>query len=78
MIKGFRAGIHNGTDGANDTGNATTKYGLPGDPIGDGLGPYPLSYPSDFSDYGDIVNAASGASVAFRSSCSARRSAMAS
>jgi PKD repeat protein len=51
-----------------DSGNATTKYGVAGDPIGDGLGPYPLTYPSGFSDYGDIVNADSGASVAFRSS----------
>jgi PKD repeat protein len=58
-------GIGSYTD---DTGNATTKYGLTGDPIGDGLGPYPLTYPSGFSDYGDIVNAGSGASVAFRSS----------
>ncbi len=51
----------------NDGGNATTKYGVAGDPIGDGLGPYPLSYPSGFTDYGDIVNAGAGASVAFRS-----------
>ncbi len=52
----------------NDSGDASTKYGVAGDPIGDGLGPYPLSYPSGFSDYGDIVNAGAGASVAFRSS----------
>ncbi len=52
----------------NDSGDATTKHGVAGDPIGDGLGPYPLSYPSGFSDYGDIVNAGAGASVAFRSS----------
>jgi hypothetical protein len=52
---------------SDDTGGATTKYGVSGDPIGDGLGPYPLSYPAGFSDYGDIVNAAAGASVAFRS-----------
>jgi uncharacterized membrane protein len=51
----------------NDTGNAITKYGVLGSPIGDGLGPYPLSYPSGFTDYGDIVNAAAGASVDFRS-----------
>ncbi len=51
----------------NDSGDATTKHGVAGDPIGDGLGPYPLSYPSGFSDYGDIVNAGAGASVAFRS-----------
>ena len=54
----------------NDSGNATTKYGVSGDPIGGGLGPYALTYPSGFSDYGDIVNAASGASVAFRSASS--------
>ncbi|MBK8988055.1 MAG: M20/M25/M40 family metallo-hydrolase [Chloroflexi bacterium] len=53
---------------SNDAGNATTKYGVPGDPIGDGLGPYPLSYPTNFTDYGDIVNSGSGASLAFRSS----------
>jgi subtilisin family serine protease len=52
----------------NDTGNAASKYGVSGDPIGDGLGPYTLSYPAGFSDYGDIVNAGAGASVAFRSS----------
>ncbi|MCA9962350.1 MAG: carboxypeptidase regulatory-like domain-containing protein, partial [Anaerolineales bacterium] len=51
----------------NDSGNATTKYGLSGDPIGDGLGPYSLTYPTNFSDYGDIVNAAAGASLAFQS-----------
>ena len=51
----------------NDSGNASTKYGVPGDPIGGGLGPYPLTYPSGFTDYGDIVNAGTGASVAFRS-----------
>jgi len=53
-----------------DTGDATTKYGVPGDPIGDGLGPYSLSYPSGFTDYGDIVNAGAGASVAFRAGAS--------
>lgn len=52
----------------NDSGNATTKYGVAGDPIGAGLGPYPLTYPANFSDYGDIVSAGTGASVAFRSS----------
>ncbi len=52
---------------SDDTGDATTKYGVAGDPIGDGLGPYPLTYPSGFSDYGDVVNAGGGASVAFRS-----------
>ena len=53
-----------------DLGNATTKYGVAGDPVGDGLGPYPLTYPVDFTDYGDIVNAGAGASVAFRSAAS--------
>jgi hypothetical protein len=52
---------------SNDSGNATTKYGVAGSPIGDGLGPYPLSYPSGFADYGDVVNAGAGASVDFRS-----------
>jgi hypothetical protein len=52
----------------NDKGHATTKYGLAGDPIGGGLGPYALDYPDNFDDWGDIVNANVGASVAFRSS----------
>jgi hypothetical protein len=52
----------------NDDGNALYKYGVAGDPIGDGLGPYTLSYPAGFTDYGDIVNAGGGASVAFQSS----------
>ncbi|MFU8771452.1 MAG: M28 family peptidase [Anaerolineales bacterium] len=51
----------------NDSGNAATKYGVAGDPIGDGLGPYPLTYPSGFTDWGDIVNAGPGASVSFTS-----------
>jgi hypothetical protein len=51
----------------NDDGGATTKYGVSGDPIGDGLGPYPLLYPSGFADYGDIVNPNANGSVAFRS-----------
>ncbi len=51
----------------NDTGNALTEYGVAGDPIGGGLGPYSLAYPSGFTDYGDIVHAGSGASVAFTS-----------
>lgn len=53
-----------------DSGNASTKYGLVGDPIGGGMGPYTLSYPSGFSDYGDIVNPGSGGSTAFRSAAS--------
>jgi subtilisin family serine protease len=50
----------------NDNGDATSIIGLAGDPIGDGLGPYALSYPADFTDYGDVVNAAAGASVSFK------------
>jgi hypothetical protein len=50
---------------ANDSGAATGITGIAGDPIGDGLGPFSLIYPSGFSDYGDIVGAAAGASVAF-------------
>ncbi len=57
----------------NDEGNATQMVGVAGDPIGDGLGPYPLTYPSGFSDYGDILSPASGASVAFRSSAAGNR-----
>ena len=51
----------------NDTGNATAKYGVSGDAIGDGMGPLPLSYPANFTDYGDIVSSGSGGSLAFRS-----------
>ena len=51
-----------------DAGNATVKYGVAGDPIGGGLGPYPLTYPADFSDFGDVVNPVAPGSVAFRSS----------
>ena len=50
----------------NDSGDATSIIGLAGDPIGDGLGPFSLTYPSGFSDYGDIVNPATGASTAFK------------
>ncbi|OGN92500.1 MAG: hypothetical protein A2Z71_10350 [Chloroflexi bacterium RBG_13_50_21] len=57
-------GIASFTD---DIGYATTKYGVTGDPIGNGLVPYTLTYPSGFRDYGDIVNQGTGASVAFRS-----------
>lgn len=53
---------------SNDSGNALAKYGVPGDPIGDNLGPYPLNYPPGFTDYGDIVNAGNEGSLAFRSS----------
>jgi hypothetical protein len=54
----------------NDTGNAVFNYGVAGDPIGGGLGPYPLAYPAGFTEDGDIVNPGPGASVAFRSSAS--------
>lgn len=50
----------------NDTGDATSMTGVAGDPVGNGLGPYALSYPTGFSDYGDIVNTGTGASVAFQ------------
>lgn len=49
-----------------DTGDATSIVGLAGDPIGDGLGPYTLSYPADFSDYGDIISSGSGGSISFK------------
>jgi hypothetical protein len=58
-------GIGSYTD---DSGNATAKVGVAGDPIGGGLGPYTLTYPASFTDYGDIVTAGTGASQAFRSS----------
>jgi len=51
----------------NDNGDATVKYGVTGDPIGHGHGPYSLLYPSSFSDYGDILNPQGDGSVAFRS-----------
>ena len=49
-----------------DSGDATSIIGLAGDPIGDGLGPFSLTYPSGYSDYGDVVNPATGASAAFK------------
>jgi serine protease AprX len=50
-------------------GDATTKYGMPGDPIGSGLGPYPLSYPDQFTNNrGDLIYASPGTSIAFRNS----------
>lgn len=52
----------------NDQGDATQMVGMAGDPIGGGLGPYPLAYPPGFTDYGDILYVGPGASVAFRSS----------
>jgi hypothetical protein len=51
---------------SDDTGDATSIIGLAGDPIGDGLGPYTLTYPAGYSDYGDVVNAGAGASNAFK------------
>lgn len=52
----------------NDTGNSsTTLYGSAGDPVGGGLGPYPPTYPSGFSAFGDTVNPGTGASVAYTS-----------
>jgi len=49
-----------------DSGDATSIIGLAGDPIGGGLGPFSLTYPSGFTDYGDVVNPATGASAAFK------------
>ncbi|MBN1953799.1 MAG: PKD domain-containing protein [Anaerolineae bacterium] len=48
-------------------GNAGAKSGVWGDPVGGGLGPYPLTYPSGFVDHGDIVHPDETASVAFKS-----------
>ena len=53
---------------SDDSGNATAKVGVAGDPIGNGLGPFSLTYPAGFSDYGDVVTAGAGASQAFKSS----------
>ncbi len=51
----------------NDSGGATSIVGLAGDPIGGGLGPFNLTYPTGFSDYGDIVDVGvAPASQAFR------------
>jgi len=50
-----------------DNGDATVKYGVSGDPVGHGLGPYTLSYPGTFTDYGDIVEPILAASTAFTS-----------
>jgi len=51
-----------------DSGDATGILGVAGDPIGGGLGPFSLTYPSGFSDYGDVVNQGAGASLAFKGS----------
>ncbi len=51
-----------------DSGDATGIVGLAGDPIGDSLGPFSLTYPSGYSDYGDIVAAGNGGSLAFKAS----------
>jgi hypothetical protein len=45
---------------SSDNGGATSIVGIAGDPIGGGLGPFSLTYPSGFSDYGDIVTAGNG------------------
>jgi PKD repeat protein len=58
---------------SNDSGAATSIVGLAGDPIGGGLGPFSLTYPSGFSDYGDIVNAGAGASNAFKANNNANK-----
>jgi hypothetical protein len=49
----------------NDFGDATSIIGLTGDPIGDGLGPFSLSYPLGFVDFGDTINPALDASASF-------------
>ena len=49
-----------------DAGEATSILDVSDDPIGDVLGPFPLTYPFRFFDYGDIVNASAAASVAFK------------
>jgi len=56
-----------------DSGDATSIIGLAGDPIGDGLGPFSLTYPSGFTDYGDIVNPGAGASAAFKANNNANK-----
>jgi hypothetical protein len=58
----------------NDAGDAIVKQGVAGDPVGGGLGPYTLTYPDGFSDYGDVVDPAAGASTAFRSANAAGNS----
>ncbi len=50
-----------------DAGNATAITGVAGDPVGSGLGPFSMTYPSGFTDYGDSVTAGNGGSQAFRS-----------
>jgi hypothetical protein len=58
---------------SDDTGDATSVIGLASDPIGDGLGPFSLTYPSGYSDYGDIVNPGAGASAAFKANNNANK-----
>jgi len=53
-----------------DAGNAGSITGVTGDPVGNGLGPFPMTYPSGFTDYGDSVTAGNGGSQAFRSQSS--------
>ncbi len=50
----------------NNAGDATEIIGITGDPVGDGLGPYTLTYPSNFTDRGDTVNPGPDASVSFK------------
>jgi subtilisin family serine protease len=45
--------------------DAATKHGVPGDPIGGGLGPYPLLYPDSFIKRGDLITPTLPASLAF-------------
>lgn len=59
---GVYLGIESFVPGA---GDATWKVGEAGDPIGSGL-VYPLTYPPDMLDHGDIVNPDDTASLAFR------------
>jgi chitodextrinase len=46
-------------------GDATSITGVAGDPIGDGLGPYPLTYPANFIDHGDRIIPTTTAFIAF-------------
>ena len=50
---------------SDDEGDAAIKYGVSGDPIGEGLGPYPLLYPGGFAERGDLITPTLGASLAF-------------
>jgi subtilisin family serine protease len=50
---------------SDDDGDAAIKNGVPGDPIGEGLGPYPLLYPGGFLEGGDLITPSLHASLAF-------------